>query len=74
MRKITIDVDTLEVAKTGPVSIRDAAAVGLTVTMSAVMDQAKKHGWESAENALIETCDLMWRVFREERDKQEKHA
>ena len=71
MRKVTIDVDTLETTRTGPVSVRDAAAVGLTVTMSAVMDQAQKHGWELAENALTETCAVMWEIFREERAKQE---
>ena len=71
MRKVTIDADTLEVTRTGPISVRDAAAVGLTVTMSAVMDQAQKHGWESAENALTETCATMQKIFREERAKQE---
>lgn len=74
MRKITIDVDTLEVTNTGPLSIKDAAAAGLTVTMSAVMNQAQKYGWESAEDALTTTCALMWQIFREERSEREKHA
>lgn len=72
MRKIIIDLDTMEITNTGPLSIKDAANAGINVTLNAVIKQAIKHGWESGENALIETCDLMWRVFREERDAQEE--
>lgn len=73
MRKITINLDTMEITNTGPLSIRDAANAGINVTLNAVIKQAEKHGWESAEEALIETCDLIWRVFREERAEQENN-
>lgn len=73
MRKIIIDLDTMEITNTGPLSIKDAANAGINVTLNAVIKQAIKHGWESGENALIETCALMWQVFREERDAQEEH-
>lgn len=71
MRKITIDLDAEKITNTGPLSTQEAAAAGVNVTMSAVMNQAQKHGWESAEDALTETCALMWKIFREERAEQE---
>lgn len=71
MRQIIIDLDTMEIANTGPLSIQDVANAGINVTMNAVIKQAEKHGWESAEEALTETCALMWRAFREERAEQE---
>lgn len=46
MRKITINLDTMEITNTGPLSIRDAANAGINVTLNAVIKQAEKHGWE----------------------------
>lgn len=71
MRKINIDIDKMEITNTGPLSPNEAATAGVNVTINAVLMQAEHYGWESAEEALIETCDLMWRVFREERAEQE---
>ena len=71
MRKINIDLDTMEITNTGPLSPNEAATAGTNVTMSAVFMQAEHYGWESAEEALTEVCALMWQAFREERDAQE---
>lgn len=71
MRKITIDLDTEKITNTGPLSPNEAATAGTNVTISAVLMQAEHYGWESAEEALTEVCDLMWKVFREERAEQE---
>ena len=67
MRRITIDVDAQKITSTGPLSPNEAATAGTNVTMNAVLAQAEHYGWESAEEALIETCDLMWQLFRKER-------
>lgn len=74
MRKITIDVDTMEVTNTGPLSPLEAGTVGFNVTMGAVLNQAEHYGWESAEDALTDICSEMWRVFREERNVQDWEA
>lgn len=70
MRKITIDVDTMKITNTGPLSPLEAANAGFNVVMGAVLKQAEEYGWVSGEAALMEICGLMWRVFREERDSR----
>lgn len=74
MRKIIIDLDTETITNTGPLSPNEAATAGTNVTISAVLMQAEHYGWESAEEALMEVCADMWRVFREERAEQEGQA
>lgn len=73
MRKINIDIDKMEITNTGPVSPHEAATAGVNVTINAVLMQAEHYDWESAENALIEVCSEMWRVFREERAERENN-
>lgn len=74
MRRIIIDLDAKTITNTGTLSPNEAATAGTNVTMSAVLMQAEHYGWESAEDALTDVCADMWRVFREERAEQEKHA
>ena len=74
MRRIIIDLDAKTITNTGTLSPNEAATAGVNVTMSAVLMQAEHYGWESAEEALMEVCADMWRVFREERGKQEGQA
>lgn len=64
MRKITIDVDTMEASSTGPITFDEAAHAGLLILMGAVVKNAEDDGWESGEDSLIEICSLMWSVFR----------
>ena len=73
MRTLTIDVDTLKITQQGDVRINDAVKAGFTVLMSAVENQVRTDGWESAEGALEQITNSMWGAFHEGKVNWEIH-